>query len=569
MTLPSAAWRETGTGAEVLVYRRRWLLILGVAMVFSFVCNLLRLTGPVFILLIHDKVLPSGSTDALLRLFLLVASFFLLMGIVDYARRRIIARLGAQFQEEVETYLFAASPLQSFYSRQARKPVAGLNDIDNLRGFLHSSAMITVLDSLWVPVFLAVVFYFHTLLGLAVVCGILGLLVLAWVRSCALDRVSEKSGAARTNINDLKDSIMTSASVIRALGFSRTFNTRWLESRRVSRDLSVARADWNTLFSVFSRQIRSLIQYSVLAAGAYLALRGELSLGATIASMFLAVRVLVPVENCIQEFPSIRRAMVSWKNLQRIIGRQNPAGGASPGEGGVGGLYLSGVVVKSGSPGQRVLNAIDLEVGPGFVVEINGHSGSGKTVLLETIMGRYAPVSGTVRYRPPEGPGRNRGYPVRDIGYLPETVEFISGTLEENIAGFDPDLVVADVVAAARQAGIHDAIASLPQGYQTRIGPRAEPFSRGQRYRLGLARALYQSPQLLLIDEPDALVTSGGADSLLNEVAARQVDNGGSLLLASRVPIAGFQPDRRYFLKRGVLAEDVSLEKKRERAMHD
>lgn len=534
-----------------ILFLHRWRLIILVAVAFSFAFNVLRLSGPVFIILVHDHVLVSGSREKLVELFLLLALFLVVMGVMDYSRRRLLARLAAQFQERIEDCLFVLTVRQKFLLPGLRKPTKGLNEVDNLRGFLHSDTLVALLDFMWAPMFLVVVFYFHWMLGWTVISGLSGLLVLSLVKHKFANERREESRVARDEVNGLKDMILTSGGVIRSQDMSPGFNERWLLARRTSRDKSIALSDWNSWFGIFSRQIRILLQYSVLAIGAYLALNGELSVGAMVASMFLSVRVIVPVGQVIQDWPSVRRAVLNWNSLKaKICAKTKEAvrnhQDASDTQDG---LCLRAVSTRSRLSGALLLKSIDLTIGPGMLVEINGESGSGKSVLARTIPGIHPKSSGTIQCGGVAIEALSPSMAQRIFGYVPASASLIRGTIEENIAGLAVHPDNEKILRAAHLAQIHDAIAQLPDAYKTKIDPADIPFSSGQQYRIALARALYHEPWLLIFDEPDSFLREDHGD-ILNKI---MTETGSSVIVFSRERLDLIKPDKQYTLKDGIL----------------
>ena len=364
---------KTPTGEQTVQKAlRKGRMVFMAALAFSFLCNLLRLTGPLFILLVYDSVLSSGSEETLVALFMLVATLLVTMGMVDYARRRLLARFGAQFQEQLEDAIFRHTPRSEFLKTNQVKPVAGLSDLDSIRGFFHSNAVIALLDVFWAPLFLAVVFIFHWVLGLLVIGGLLLLAVLNFVKT---HFASERSDQAATNsqkIKTLKDMILTSRNVLKSQSLVADFNTRWLSARRDSRDSSITLSDWSSWFSISSRQLKMLLQYTILAAGALLTLNGQITVGVMITSMFLSVRVFAPVEQFLREWPVIRRAIENWKFLkQNFTGREaqqefDELWNLEPE------LQVVSLSKKSPFTGKQILRGINLKLDPGTVTEIIG-----------------------------------------------------------------------------------------------------------------------------------------------------------------------------------------------------
>lgn len=513
--------------------RAQWKRIMTSAFAMSFVFNLLRLTGPLFMLLVYDRVLGSRSQETLITLFGLMVALLVAMGLFDYARRRLLARLGGQFQEEVELTLFKNRPRGRYFTRNIRKPAEGLDEVDNLRGYLNGSGLVSVLDFFWTPMFVVVIFVLHPILGAVAMGGLAVLVAVSIVRNMTGRAKDERAQASSRRITHLKDMIVASRDTLLGQSMAGSYVKRWVWARREARDDAIELNDWTGAFPVIIRQTRMLLQYSVLATGAYLTLQGKLTVGAMVAATFLVMRVFQPVESFIMNLPATRKALRNWRALREILADHVETAGADDLEALDSRLTLKGVTVKSPVSGQPILKSLSMDVAPGGMIEISGQSGVGKTVLAESILGLWRNAGGSILL----GGANIERYSVDQFearfGYMPERAEFVSGTLEENIARMSmaPDLI--EVMKAAELAGIHDTIVALKNGYKTRISARAEFFSKGEQNRLALARALYGSPDILIFDEPDDQLQAAFGGQLKEFVAAHK-KRGGIILILSR-----------------------------------
>lgn len=501
----------TGTPKQTAAMEARRALnqgrfILVSAFVLSFLYNLLRLTGPLFMLLIYDRVLTSRSSETLVTLFILMATFLVVMGLFDYARRRILARFAAQFQERVEDQIFRMTPRDRFFTRAHSKPATGLDELDMLRGFFHSRALISFLDFIWAPMFLAVVFVLHWVLGLVAVGGLCVLLLIVGIKHLFAQKRAEQSRAATHRITLLKDMMTASQSLIRAQEMAGAFRNRWLEARRNSRDRAIEQKDWSTWFVILSRQTRMLLQYTVLAVGAYLTIQGQLTVGAMVACTFLVVRVIVPVEDFLHEIPNFTTALANWRRLRAILGGYSTLPSGEDPDSLPIRLTLKQVSVRAPLTNTPVLRSLSLDLRAGDVVQIVGATGAGKTVLAETLQGLCPRNAGELLY----GEAHMDRFAVSDtahiFGYVAEDTEFLTATIEENIARLSPSPDRALVTEVARTVGLHAMIMALPKGYETELDTAHPMFSSGQRMQLALARALYGEPRVLIIDGPDPMM---------------------------------------------------------------
>lgn len=529
--------------------------ILATAFVLSFVVNMLRLAGPVFMILIYDRVLPSRSEETLLALFLMVALLMLILGMLDYVRRRILARFAAQFQERLENRLFASASQNEMFESGKSKPANGLDEVDGLRGFFHSGALIAVFDFLWVPMFLLFSFVLHPWLGWVSLAGIGVMLVLILIQMGFMGGRGAQATAASKSITDLKTMMAASRDVVRSQEMTRGFKQRWLHARQTSRDKAIALKDWTIWFSSMSSATLLVVRYAVLATGAYLTLQGELTVGAMVASTFLVTRILSPVDSFFGELPNIGQAIGHWRRLQRILAGRASALADLPADDGANArarLSLSNVSVRSPLTGELLLKHVTLDVAKGQILEILGSSGGGKTVLAETILGLWKRSAGAVLCNGRNLAGLSEIETAHMFGYVPETVKFIAGTLQENIAHLDPDPDPEKVSAAARQARLLATINALPDGFQTQIDAAGTGLSKGQRHQLALARALYNAPQILIIDDPDPMwfeAIPKTIEKTFHAILAR----GGVIILLARKPLALVQARTRLSLEGGVL----------------
>lgn len=526
-------------------------VIMTAAFMTSFFFNVLRLSGPMFMLLIYDRVLPSRSPETLIVLFAMVAVLLLAMGLFDYSRRRLLVRLAAQFQETVENYIFGSTSKDKFFSRTQTKPVAGLDELDQIRGFINNSS-IAILDFVWVPMFLAVVFVLHPVLGFVALGGVLVLLILTGVRAIVTRARFERADAASNTISGLRNLMVASKEILRSQEMTAAFNKRWLSARRSSRDRAIEAKDLSTWFQISIRQIRLILQYSVLATGAYLTLQGELTIGAMVAATFLVVRVILPVESFLIHLPNITKVRRNWNALADILSRGDRYSPPEIHSRFRPDLKVSGLYCRSPLTNEQILRNVTFEAKPGSIIEINGDSGSGKTALAEVILGIWPKSTGKILCGGQYVDRFNSEQSSRIFGYLPERIEFFKGTIAENIAHLTDDIDRERMHEVARQALIHNSIMALPDGYETQIGPMNLPFSRGQQSRIAFARALYHDPKILILDEPDALLRGALAKRLqpmLQEFKAQ----GGILLLVARRPLGMANTDQMMTLDGGQL----------------
>ncbi|MCE8517194.1 ATP-binding cassette domain-containing protein [Ruegeria pomeroyi] len=535
---------------------RKGGLILSSAFVLSFAVNLLRLGGPFFMILVYDRVLTSRSMETLIALFSLLIVLLMVLGTLDYARKRLLARFGAQFQEQMEETLLRNSGRNHVFQHNKSKPAVGLDEVDGLRGFFHSGSLIAVFDFIWTPMFLTVVFFLHPLLGWACVAGVALIGLLALIKAVFMggrrERARESAGAVAT----LRSVLIASRETVRGQDMGVGFRPRWQKAREDARDDAIALKDWTGWFDSMSKVTVMVVRYSVLATGAYLTLNGVLTVGAMVAATFLVTRILGPVDRFFTQIPQMFQARDHWQRLNAILATRAEELEDEYAEqpGALHQLMLDNVSVRSPLTGKLILRSVSLVAEAGEIIEINGLSSQGKTVLMETILGMWSTSSGAVLVGGRHSSRLTDADARKLFGYAPDNPSFVAGTIEENISGLDTEATPDAVSLAARRARMHAAISSLPDGYKTMLDARGNCLSSFERYQLGLARAFYGDPKILLIDGLDSDMMVRIPKKLKVTFNALK-NNGTTIILTSRDPLDLSYVDRRFQLKDGKLTE--------------
>jgi ABC-type protease/lipase transport system fused ATPase/permease subunit len=361
---------------------RKGSFLLWVTFILSFFVNVLQLAGPLFIILIYDRVLTSRSEETLFALFFMVAILIVTLGLLDYARKRLVARFAAQFQERLEHTILGAARQNAMFPEGKAKPAVGLDEADILRGFFHSGGLIAVMDFLWAPMFVAVVFLLHPTLGYVCVAGLAVMTALTFIRIAFAGGREDCHNAASKRVGDLKKMVTASREAMRGQDMSPGFKARWMRAREEGRDTAIALRDWSALFDQMSSTTLLLVRYGVLATGAWLVLNGKLTVGAMVACAFLVTRVLIPVNRFAGMLPSIFRALDNWKRLRKTLAGWDSATAApfptdAPSRRVR--LAIRGLSVRSPLTNALALKQLGLELAPGTMAEILGASGAGKT----------------------------------------------------------------------------------------------------------------------------------------------------------------------------------------------
>ena len=485
----------------------------------SLIYGLLRLIGPLFMIVIFDRVLPSRSIPTLVSLLILLVMVYAFMALIDYSRRRILARFGARFQERVEDKIFGASDRGAYLDRSKGRPAAGLYEVDQLRSFFHSGSLVTMLDFFWSPLFLVAVFIISPFVGWIVLAGIAVVVLVRAIKDSLDNSREERHSEASNRVSELKETLARSPHVIESHQMTAAFNKRWVLARRRSRDASVEANDWNAWFSILSRHISRFLPYTVLAAGAYLTISGEMTIGSMVACMRLARLVHGPTERFMKEVSDIGEVKSNWRNLDKILGAQQPPTAPVSGKTS---LHLAQVRARCPVTKNLLLNNVNLTIPPGSSVSIV------ERLSINDAAGTF--------------------------GYVAQRVDFFAGSIEENITGLEIEPDEQRLIKAAQFAGIHKRIISLPEGYATRLDAIGSIFSKGERHQLALARAFYPDPKVLILDEPDATFRSGLGNELKGKIT-RFLKRGGILIILTRLPLKNFDTSKRFTLSNGILTE--------------
>lgn len=513
-----------------------WSALLGVGLLSALV-NVLYLTGSLFMLEVYDRVLPSRSLPTLLGLAAIVIVLYAFQGLFDTLRNRLLVRIGATVDRGLGRRTYHAvvqAPLVLAHRSDSLQP---LRDLDLIRMFLSSPGPAALFDLPWIPLYLLLCFAFHVWIGLAVLGGALLMVTLTLLTDLLTRHPSRLVSEAAGQRNALAEAGRRNAEVLHAMGMVQRMGDIWAETSE--RHLVAQRrvSDVTGGFGAITKVTRLTLQSLVLGIGAYLVIEGEATGGIMIASSILVGRALAPVELAVAHWKGLVAARQGWSRLRAFLTSfpteqpsvTLPAPSST--------LYVE--AVTAGAPGLRraLVSDATFSLRAGEGLGVIGASGSGKSSLIRALVGIWAPIRGCVRLDgatldqwPPKVLGRH-------IGYLPQDIELFAGTVAQNIARFDAEAASEAVVAAARAAGVHDLVCSLPRGYDTFIGESGVALSGGQRQRIALARALYGEPFLIVLDEPNSNLDAEGEEALncaIRDVRAR----GGIVVIVAHRPSA-------------------------------
>lgn len=523
------------------------------AFVFSAFVNLLMLSAPLYMLQVYDRVLVSRSAETLVALTVLLVGLYLVMGVLDFARGRIMARVGARLQQRLEARVMNAAFRRLSMAPQDSSVHADERDLDALSRLWASPALLALFDLPWTPLFFAALFIFHPWLGYFALAGGLLLTLASWANQRATDPHLQAATLAGRDADRLAWALKSEPELIRALGMTDAARDRWRATRDFARVAGLAAADATGRWSVTIRTFRLFLQSAMLGVAAWLVLREELSGGAMVAASVLMGRALQPIEQTVAHWAGFARAKQARARLSDLLGKipQDAPRTALPRP--AARLEVQGLTIIPPGGQTPTLRGVSFSLQPGQVMGVIGPSGSGKSTLAKALIGAWRPVAGQIRLdsatldqHDPERLGRW-------IGYLPQAVALFDGTVAENIARLQSDIDPFDIVEAARAAGAHDMILRLPQGYDTRLSFGAGRLSGGQSQRIGLARAIFGDPVLLVLDEPNASLDHDGAEAL-NQALRAARSTGAAVLIMSHRPAALQECDLLLVLKDGMVS---------------
>ena len=502
---------------------------------FSAFVNMLMLTGPLFMLQIYDRVLTSRSEATLVALAGIAAFLFLMMGLLDHARARVLARAGARFQARLDGRVLGAVLTRAGRSAAARSnPATGLQDLEAMQRFASGPGPFAFFDAPWTPAFLLVLFSFHWLLGLLGAFSGALLLLLALLSQAGTARLQTTAGASAAQASHFVDQVRAAGETVRGLGMRGSAIARAGALRDRALDATIAASDRSGAFAATARTLRLFLQSMMLGLGAWLAIRAEVTPGIIIAASILLGRALAPIDQAVGQWPVLQRALEARRSLANLLGATPeelartslPAPQAE--------LQASGLVVAAPGAEVAAVQHASFRLEPGQAVGIVGPSASGKSTLAKALAGVWPPVAGRVTLGGAALDQYGEAALARHMGWLPQDVVLFEGSVAENIARLDPEPDAEAVVSAARQAGAHEMILGLPRGYDFEVAAGGAALSGGQRQRIALARALYGDPAVLILDEPDAHLDRAGAEALNRAIAGHKARGGSAVVVAHR-----------------------------------
>jgi ATP-binding cassette subfamily C protein len=498
---------------------------------FSALVNVLMLAGSIYMLQVYDRVLPSRSVPTLVALSLIVAALYILLGVFDWLRQRILSRIGVELDRKL-----GGPVLGAIMAGQVRGASGGSQlsrDLDSVRGFLAGLGPTTLFDLPWIPLYGGLCFVLHPYLGWTLVAGALILTVLALLTEVMSRRPSAEVARSGSERSALIETARRNAEVIGALGMGKRITLLFERTNDRHVSASLGAADITSSLGGISKVIRFMLQSAMLGVGAWLVMHDQASSGVMIASSVLSSRALAPIDLAINSWRPFIGARQAWRRLQAALTDDATEPATAP-ERPTRRVVLEHAFIAP--PGSQTVTVKDvgftLEAGQGLAVI--GPSASGKSTLARSLVGVWPVQRGSLRLDGAtldQWPEEVRG---EIIGYMPQDVQLFAGTVADNIARFDPAMSEDAVRAAAKAAGAYELILGLPKGFETPIGEAGGILSGGQRQRIALARALYRDPFLVVLDEPNASLDADGDAALTAAIAGVRARGGIVVIVAHR-----------------------------------
>lgn len=505
---------------------------------FSMIINILMLTPVIYMLQLYDRVISSRSETTLLMLTLIVVAIFFTQGALEIVRSQILVRVSVKLEILLNQRLFKIAYKRSLYTGGQQASSQPLDDLISLRQFLTGNGLFAFFDAPWMPFYVAIMFLFHPLFGWAAIFAAIILIILAIINEKLTSKtLAEANTLATTNRMQLNANLKN-AEVIESMGMLNNIFQRWLDKSKNILQLQGKASTKAGVLNALSKTLRGMFQSLVLGLGAYLAIRQEISPGLMIAGSILLGKALSPIDQMIGSWKGFVVARTQYARLNELLIQIPDDRDKMSLQAPEGNIQAEQAVVMP--PGAKIpaVKGISFTIDQGDSIGILGPSGAGKSSLVRALLGIWPTTNGKIRLDGADIFDWDRIELGAHIGYLPQDIELFEGSISDNIARFGE--VDADkVIDAAKMADVHTMILRLPDGYDTLIGAMGSNLSGGQRQRIGLARALYDHPQLVVLDEPNSNLDDQGELALANAIAHLKEINTTIIIVTHRHNILG------------------------------
>lgn len=517
---------------------------------FTALINVLMLVPSIYMLQVYDRVLSSQNETTLAMLSLMVVGFFVFIGLLEVVRSFIVIRIGSQLERRFNLRVYQAAFERNLFKGEGNAGQS-LGDLTHIRQFVTGPALFAFFDAPWFPVYLFVIYLFNVWLGVLATAGALLLIALACLNEYMTKKPLGEAAGFSQQSSQLATSHLHNAETIQAMGMLGSLRKRWFQVHSRFLGLQNQASDTGAVISSLSKTLRLCLQSLVLGLGALLVIKGDMTAGMMIAGSILMGRVLSPIDQLIAVWKQWSGAKLAYRRLDALLQAFPPSDEAMALPAPKGQITFE--QVSAGPPGQRAatLHMVNFNLGAGEVLGVLGASGSGKSTLARVLVGVWPTLGGTVRLDGADIHRWNRDQLGPYIGYLPQDIELFSGSIAENIARFS-EADAQKVVAAAQQAGVHEMILRLPQGYDTQLGEDGSGLSGGQKQRVALARAMYGTPSLVVLDEPNSNLDTVGEAALASAIAQLKAQGTTVVLVTHRSSVLA-QADKLLVLNEGRL----------------
>ena len=486
---------------------------------FSTLISLLALMPTVYMLEVYDRVVNSRSGMTLLMLTVLIVLAYAVMELLEKIRGALMRAAGVQVDEALSKRIYDAMFL-GFLKRQVGGSTQVLNDLKLVREFLANPALMALFEAPVALVALALIFAISPVLGWASVLGAIAQLGVAYMNERATRKPLNEANRSAVGAQQFAEASLRNAHVMESMGMLDAVHDRWQKRQQEFVAYQATASEGAGLWTAMSKAVQQVMSSLLLGLGAWLLLKNMLNGGESmmIIGSVLGGRVLAPLSQLVAQWNSVVTVRAAWSRLDNLLANVPVKPEAMPLPAPKGMLNVEGLM--AGAPGQQVpiVRGVQFALSPGEVLAVVGPSASGKTTLARLLVGLWPAMSGKVRLDGADVFTWEKTELGPYLGYLPQGVELLDGTLAENIARFG-EVDMAQVEAAARLVGVHELIMSLPQGYNSPVGRDGAMLSGGQRQRVGLARALYGKPVFVVLDEPNSSLDEAGDAALANAIA--------------------------------------------------
>ncbi|KZK94490.1 Type I secretion system ATP-binding protein PrsD [Pseudovibrio sp. Ad46] len=495
------------------------------------------LTGPMFMLQIYDRVLASHSVPTLVIIASFAGILYLFFALLEGIRARGLSRISQEIDARLSRTAFLANLRVPLRMGNSGKNVDPIRDLETMRQFWGGQGPAALFDIPWMPIYLGLVFVLHFWLGMLALAGAVIILSLVLANEFMSRDPSRELASQNAQRSNTRSGARRNAEVVRALGMSSTLTNKWDETNARFYDAQTKAGDRASLFATAIKAFRFLLGSAVLAVGAWLAILQEVSPGVMIAASIITSRALSPVEQAVGQWRVFIAARQARTRLEKSLEGldETPPETELP----LPSKTLNVQQIATAPPGARAvtLAGVNFELKAGDGMGIIGPSGSGKTSLVRALVGVWPILRGAVRLDGAELGQWSEDRLGTAVGYLPQDVELFDGTIAENISRFAPERDDEKILEAAQLANVHELVTSLADGYDTQVGEGGALLSAGQRQRVGLARALYDSPFLIVLDEPNSNLDSEGEAALTRAIKLMR-ETGSIVIVVAHRPSA-------------------------------